>query len=232
MTLQAFLEKPNQYLKAINVTNFNDVFKAPDITIGEIKRININVIKSAIISQIGYVLVFIGKAQYDGNGQIINSYMNAFQISTTVDFIIEKFYYLKLEDLKLCFKKAMMGEYGKMYNHIDGQIILNWITKYDKAREEFIQSLPNDNLQVSQTDEDISREEYKEILLAKMAGGDLWASLEYMPIAEVDNFFNSIKGECSVYKYNQIHKFNNKLKCQITTSITDDPYRQAEKGLH
>lgn len=208
--LRAFLDKPNQYLKAINVTSFIDVFNAPDISIGEIKRININVIKSAIIAQIGYVLVFIGKAQYNNKAEIINSYMNAFQISTTVDLIIEKFYYLKLEDLKLCFKKAMMGEYGKMYNHIDGQIILNWVTKYDKARDDYIQSLPNDTIKSQHTGDEISREEYKEILLAKMAGGDLWANLEYMPIAEVDNFFNSIKGECAVYKYNQNRKYNKK----------------------
>ena len=43
--------------------------------------------------------------------------------------IIDRFYYLKLEEIKLCFRNAMAS--GKIYDRLDGNIILGWLNEYD-----------------------------------------------------------------------------------------------------
>lgn len=60
--------------------------------------------------------------------------MSAVQVAQTADLVIEEFYYLKPDDLKLCFTKAKKGAYGKLYDRIDGQIILEWLRQYDQER--------------------------------------------------------------------------------------------------
>lgn len=58
------------------------------------------------------------------------------QLASTVDLLIEDFYYLKVEDLKLCFQNAKKGKYGKVYDRIDGNIIYGWVEQYSKDRIE------------------------------------------------------------------------------------------------
>lgn len=60
--------------------------------------------------------------------------MNAEQVAITVDLIIETYGYMKIEDLKLCFRNAMLGKYGKQYDRLDGAIILEWLRTYDNDR--------------------------------------------------------------------------------------------------
>lgn len=40
---------------------------------------------------------------------------------------------LNIEDIKLCFRRAMTGEYGEVYN-IDPNIILTWLKTYWRGR--------------------------------------------------------------------------------------------------
>ena len=56
------------------------------------------------------------------------------QVATTADLIIEEYPYMKLDDLKLCFKNAMKMKYSKIYNRIDGQVIMSWLKEYNKER--------------------------------------------------------------------------------------------------
>lgn len=60
--------------------------------------------------------------------------MNPTQVSITSEMIIEKYYYLRVDEIKLCFRKAMFGEYGEIYNRIDGSVIFSWLQKYDESR--------------------------------------------------------------------------------------------------
>lgn len=60
--------------------------------------------------------------------------MSDIQVAMTVDLIIEEYPYMKTDDLKLCFKNAMKMKYGKIYNRIDGQIIMGWLKEYNKER--------------------------------------------------------------------------------------------------
>lgn len=58
--------------------------------------------------------------------------MNDAQIALTVDLIIEQFWYFKLEEIKYCFRRAMMRE--KLFDRLDGNIIIGWLREYDSER--------------------------------------------------------------------------------------------------
>mgnify|MGYP000522076099 CR=1 FL=1 len=60
--------------------------------------------------------------------------MGAVQVAQTVDLIIDEYYFLKPDDFKLCFNRAKKGLYGKVYDRIDGQVILEWLGLYVKER--------------------------------------------------------------------------------------------------
>lgn len=44
--------------------------------------------------------------------------------------IVQKYGKLRLEDIALCFRNAVTGKYGKVYNRIDLMIICEWLDKY------------------------------------------------------------------------------------------------------
>lgn len=60
--------------------------------------------------------------------------MNDTQIAVTADLILNRFWYFHLEEVKYCFRRAMM--YEKVFDRIDGNIILNWLAEYDAVRTE------------------------------------------------------------------------------------------------
>jgi len=60
--------------------------------------------------------------------------MNDVQIAMTADMIIESYWYLKLEEIKYCFRRAMRTE--KLFDRLDGNIILQWLEAYDAERTE------------------------------------------------------------------------------------------------
>lgn len=60
--------------------------------------------------------------------------MNDTQIAVTVDLILESFWYLRLEEIKFCFRRAMKRE--KLFDRLDGNIIIGWLRDYDAERTE------------------------------------------------------------------------------------------------
>ncbi|MDR2970097.1 MAG: hypothetical protein LBV32_10925 [Tannerellaceae bacterium] len=60
--------------------------------------------------------------------------MGAYQVAQTADLIIDEYSLLKPDDLKLCFNNAKAGKYGKVYDRIDGQVIMEWLRVYRTER--------------------------------------------------------------------------------------------------
>lgn len=63
--------------------------------------------------------------------------MNDSQLAETVKLILKDYYFLKLEDLKLCFDGMKAGKYiegGKLFDRLDGQIILLALQAYAEER--------------------------------------------------------------------------------------------------
>lgn len=64
--------------------------------------------------------------------------MTPYQIEMSVEIIEENFYYFSPEDFRKCFRGAMSGKYGKIYNRLDGAVIMEWLRAYDIERTEII----------------------------------------------------------------------------------------------
>lgn len=60
--------------------------------------------------------------------------MGGQQIAQTIMMIEQEYYYLTLEDFKICFDTGKRGDYGQLYDRIDGQIILDWLARYAEDR--------------------------------------------------------------------------------------------------
>ena len=71
--------------------------------------------------------------------------MNENQIRFAGSAIAEKFWYLKLEDVALCFRRGILGEYGKLYDRLDVQILCDWIQQYEQERNNECAKLQRDN---------------------------------------------------------------------------------------
>lgn len=52
------------------------------------------------------------------------------QTYMTAELIVDTFYNLNVADINLVFKNAKLGKYGKIYDRLDGNIILEWFQRY------------------------------------------------------------------------------------------------------
>ena len=77
------------------------------------------------------------------------------QIVTTAELILNDYWALKPEDLKLCFDNAKKGKYGKIYDRIDGQIIFEWLELYLEERAQAIETLRRNESQQHKKDSGI-----------------------------------------------------------------------------
>jgi hypothetical protein len=64
----------------------------------------------------------------------IGKNMNENQIYETAQMILDSYPYFTLADINLIFKKAKKGDFGQIYDRLDGQIIFSWFTKYNQLR--------------------------------------------------------------------------------------------------
>lgn len=53
------------------------------------------------------------------------------QMAMTIEMILEDYSIYKPDYFILCFKRGMKGQYGVNYDRIDGQVIFQWLEKFD-----------------------------------------------------------------------------------------------------
>lgn len=76
----------------------------------------------------------------------IKNKMLTYQIDETAQIIFDEFYYLKMSDISLVFKRIRTGYYGSFYESIDGMKILDMFYKYAQERvDKYIDSDMNLN---------------------------------------------------------------------------------------
>jgi hypothetical protein len=66
------------------------------------------------------------------------------QLALTAELILEDYYYLRVDELQVCFRLAMKGEYGTLYNRIDGQVFFEWIKKFMAKRQAVTERIKSD----------------------------------------------------------------------------------------
>lgn len=56
--------------------------------------------------------------------------MNKDMIDDVVELVLSEYSNLTVYDLALCFREVKVGRYGKVYDRIDGGMIMEWLRKY------------------------------------------------------------------------------------------------------
>jgi hypothetical protein len=56
------------------------------------------------------------------------------QIPDIAELILERYYYFKPEDIFLCFKRGVAGDYGNTYDVLDASTYLAWCAQYAEQR--------------------------------------------------------------------------------------------------
>lgn len=65
--------------------------------------------------------------------------MNASQVALTADLILQRYWYLKVEEIKAVFRKAMNR--AKVFDRLDGNVIIGWIAEYDAERDDLMEQI-------------------------------------------------------------------------------------------
>jgi hypothetical protein len=172
------------------------------IQLSELNRTSPNQIRAAIIKLIERSLIYAG---FDPKT------MNNDQLVMVVNDIIESYPHYRLEDVIMVFKKGRReADYPQFYGRIDCRIFLAWFKVYDRERSSVIESLPSNNMKPVDLTNGIPWEQYREDLMAMIAGGDLYANENLRAMESVQRRFAADRGKLFAYRYNQKHKFDNK----------------------
>lgn len=203
--MKAFLTSPIAYTKNISNT-VSTIRQAIDvehpIQLSEWNRLAPNEMRAVLIRFIEGTLMFFSFSK--------DAMPNA-QIVMIVNDIIEKYYYFRLEDVALCFKKGRVdANYRKFYGRLDGSVFLEWFAKYDKERESVLQSHPSNNQTIPLISQGIPWEQYKEDLERRIAEGDEEAKKNLEAMESVRRRFEEDKGQLHAYRYNRKHRFDPK----------------------
>lgn len=75
----------------------------------------------------------------------IGKTMNESQVVETVKLMIQNYSGYKLEDFIACFNNRKLGKYGKLYDVMDGSVILQDLALYDSERMAIIEQQHNQN---------------------------------------------------------------------------------------
>lgn len=121
--------------------------------------------------------------------------MSDVQIAMTADLILERFWYLKLEEVKKCFRDAIVNE--KVYERLDGSVFLGWLAKYDTERTNIAADI-SENEDKAQANNDATLligdgqprgtySQYKQRVLQRIEQGDEKAKEELEQIEIFEN---------------------------------------------
>tara|TARA_R100000655_G_scaffold108878_2_gene161857 strand:- start:1839 stop:2264 length:426 start_codon:yes stop_codon:yes gene_type:complete len=89
-------------------------------TMGELNRMN----ETRLRDEVSLLLLDLTNFFAVKNG------MTADMIEDIVEMIIQEHSNMTLYDIGLCFREGKVGRYGKVYDRLDGGIIMEWCNKY------------------------------------------------------------------------------------------------------
>lgn len=203
--VKAFSTSPIKCVEKLwgEVTSIKQALE-PDcpIQLSELNRTSPNQIRIAIVKLIERALIYAG---FDPKT------MSNDQLIMVVNDIIETYPHYRLEDVIMCFKKGRREEKcHQFYGRIDCRVFLSWFKNYDRERNSVIESLPSNHMKPTDLTQGIPYEQYREVLLAMIAGGDLYANEHLRRMESVQRMFDADKGKFFNYQYNREHKYDPK----------------------
>jgi len=110
-------------VRKLNIHNFmlERINKDIDVkTMGQLNRMN----ETRLRDEVSLLLLDLMNFFRVKNG------MTADMIEDIVEMIIQEHSNLTLYDIGLCFREGKVGRYGKVYDRLDGGVIMEWCNKY------------------------------------------------------------------------------------------------------
>ena len=68
----------------------------------------------------------------------VKTKLDEYQLYDIAFMIMEEYRHLNLLDIGILFKYAKLGKYGKVYDRIDGGMVLEWVKQYEMDRTNMI----------------------------------------------------------------------------------------------
>lgn len=130
--MQLLRTDPKSFYSALTVRTYDDCLDSPNKALSGIrKELGPEIGHASIVALLNIMLVDVITFFNVGKS------MGVDQVKATVPLLIEEYWMLKPDDFKLCFNNAKKGIYGKIFDRLDGQIIMEWLEKYRMDRTEY-----------------------------------------------------------------------------------------------
>lgn len=105
----------------------------------------------------------------------IGKNLQPFQISTIASEVCADYHYLTLAEVQYVMKQGVKGSYGKLYDHLDISIILEWFAQYDAERVEIAASRAREAHKAVLKENAEWEEGYEQMLLSSGSRGPIEA---------------------------------------------------------
>lgn len=170
--LRAWQDSPEQYYAELPIPSTSKeiiLSEAPPLSVIK-SNLGQAGVRAIIVLAVSEVVLFFN----------VGKNMSASQIALTTDLILEQYWYLTVEEIKACFRRAMRS--AKVYDRLDGNIILGWLRDYDCERDEIMVQINIDeknrleNLRPDPSTGGISYADYVAGVKARAERGDERAS--------------------------------------------------------
>lgn len=137
--------------------------------------------------------------------------MNAQQLALTAELMLEDYYYLRVDELQVCFRMAMKGEFGSVYNRIDGQIFFEWIRKFMTKRQAISERI---NLEKQSNNNIYEMFQHPQVLEAIQQTADK-LKIEEAPAREVKRSEVSAFEQKLMAEYDALPQWNNDMRFRV-----------------
>jgi hypothetical protein len=126
--LQSLRSAPANFYQQLQVRTYDDCLASVTPSIAGIRRQLGKVGEASVRALLNIIIIDLV------NFLNVGKSMNNEQVIQTVDLILQDYWMLKPDDFKLCFNNVKKGVYGKVYDRVDGMLILEWLAAYTDGR--------------------------------------------------------------------------------------------------
>ncbi len=151
----------------------------------------------------------------------VGSKMSEIQAIQTASLFLEQYPVDSIEDLILCLKKAKLGQYGKIYNKIDGSMIFEWFGKYlDEKYQRLEQIKQNEKFTAVETSQNLLIPEQLQ-LIQTIADSKLKTKKNQANIERISDktHFENFQKNIKLYTVPELISLKSSYKAQNKTSI-------------
>jgi len=147
--------------------------------------------------------------------------MNAQQLALTAELMLEDYYYLRVDELQLCFRMAMKGEFGPVYNRIDGQVFFEWIRKFMTKRQAISERI---NLEKQSTNNIYEMFQHPQVVDAIQQAADK-LKIQEAPVQEAKRSEVSAFEKMLMTEYDALPAWNGDMRFRV---YNNKPYQFTE----